>query len=141
VAHQESGSPLKRAAYIGNISVLRLSEVYLIAAEAAVKNADATNAAKYLNYIVERANPAAKVAEADVNLDRVLTERRKELVAEGHRFFDLIRNKRNVVRSNSVRIFDIANTPFLIEWGNYKVIFPIPQDEININPIAQNDGY
>ncbi len=141
VAHQESGSPLKGAAYIGNISVLRLSEVYLIAAEAAVKNADATNAAKYLNYIVERANPAAKVAEADVNLDRVLTERRKELVAEGHRFFDLIRNKRNVVRSNSVRIFDIANTPFLIEWGNYKVIFPIPQDEININPIAQNDGY
>ena len=29
----------------------------------------------------------------------------------------------------------------LIEWDNYQVILPIPQDELNINPLTQNDGY
>lgn len=140
VAHQENGSPLVASAYAGNVSVLRLSEVYLIAAEAAIKNSDATNATSYLNAIVERANPDATVAQGNVNLDRILTERRKELVAEGHRFFDLIRNKRDIVRMNSSRVFD-NNAPLLIEWDYYMVIFPIPQNELNINPLTQNDGY
>ncbi|HDZ40291.1 MAG TPA: RagB/SusD family nutrient uptake outer membrane protein [Bacteroidetes bacterium] len=142
VAHHETGAPLVVSAYAGNVSVFRLSEVYLIAAEAAIKKStpDQENAAFYLNAIVERGNPAATVAVGDVNLDRILTERRKELCAEGHRFFDLIRNKRDIVRSNSPRIFD-NNTPLLIEWDYYKVIFPIPQAELNINPLIQNDGY
>jgi hypothetical protein len=140
VAHQETKAPLVAAAYVGNVSVLRLSEVYLIAAEAAIKEDDEVNAEKYLNDIVERANPSATVAPNDVTLDRILTERRKELVAEGHRFFDLVRNKRNIVRSNSTRIFD-NNTPLLIEWDDYRIIFPIPQNELNINPMIQNDGY
>jgi hypothetical protein len=143
VSHVETGSPLVGAASIGNVSLLRLSEVYLIAAEAAIKKEapDVDNAEKYLNEIVKRANPSAAVAKADVTLDRILTERRKELCAEGHRFFDLVRNKKDIVRSNSARIFDIANTPLLIEWDYYKVIFPIPQNELNINPMTQNDGY
>lgn len=142
VAHQETGAPLVVSAYAGNVSVFRLSEVYLIAAEAAVKKStpDLENAALYLNAIVERGNPDVTVAEADVDLDRILTERRKELCAEGHRFFDLIRNKRDIIRSNSPRIFD-NNTPLFIEWDYYKIIFPIPQDELNINPLIQNDGY
>jgi len=142
VAHQESGAPLVVSAYAGNVSVFRLSELYLIAAEAAIKKtpSDQTNAAYYLNAIVERGNPDATVATASVNLDRILTERRKELCAEGHRFFDLIRNKRNIVRSPSPRVFD-NNAPLLIEWDYYKVIFPIPQNELNINPLIQNDGY
>jgi hypothetical protein len=142
VANHETGAPLIVSAYAGNVSVFRLSEAYLIAAEAAVKKspADNANAAKYLNAIVERGNPDATVPAGSVDLDRILTERRKELCAEGHRFFDLIRNKRDIVRSNSPRIFD-NNTPLLIKWDYFKVIFPIPQDELNINPIQQNDGY
>jgi len=140
VAFQENGTPLEGAAYIGNVPVFRLSELYLIAAEAAIKNNDAANATTYLNAIVERANPDATVAEADVNLDRILTERRKELMAEGHRFFDLVRNKRDIVRSFSNRIYDNA-TPLEIKWDYYKIIFPIPQSELNINPMTQNDGY
>lgn len=142
VAHQENSAPLVVSAYAGNVSVLRLSEVYLIAAEAAIKKStpDQTNAALYLNAIVERGNPDATVAVGDVDLDRILTERRKELCAEGHRFFDLIRNKRDIVRSNSPRVFD-NNAPLYIAYDYYKVIFPIPQNELNINPIIQNDGY
>ena len=94
----------------------------------------------YLNAIVERANPAATVAAVDVTLDRVLTERRKELMAEGHRFFDLVRNKRDIVRSASVRASGIA-ARMHIPYDDYQVVFAIPLAELNINPIQQNPGY
>lgn len=134
-----NGTTLPVAAMVTSVPVFRLSEVYLIAAEAAVKGGGA-NPETYLNAIVERGNPAATVATA--TLDRVLTERRKELCAEGHRFFDLIRNQRDIERSMSVRIFDPNGTPLLITWDDYRVIFPIPIDETNANPnITQNPGW
>lgn len=122
-----------------NVAIFRLSESYLIAAEAAVKGGG-SNADIYLNAIVERANPAATVAAVDVTLDRVLTERRKELMAEGHRFFDLIRNKRDIVRSETVRAAGIA-ARMHIPYDDYQVVFAIPLVELNINPIQQNPGY
>ncbi len=122
-----------------NVSIFRLSELYLIAAEAAVKGGG-SNAAMYLNAIVERANPAATVAEADVTLDRVLTERRKELVAEGHRFFDLIRNKRDIVRTECARTAHMT-ARMHIPYNDYQVVFAIPKSELNINPLVQNPGY
>jgi hypothetical protein len=71
----------------------------------------------------------------------VLTERRKELVPERHRFHDLIRNKRNIVRTKSKRVFD-DSTPLLIKYDDYRVIFPIPRSELNANPLMQqNPGY
>jgi hypothetical protein len=141
VDHELNGAPLKVSAYVSNVPVFRLSEVYLIAAEAAVKRSDPANAALYLNGIVERANPNATVAEADATLDRILTERRKELMGEGHRFFDLVRNKKDIVRSNSGRVFDVA-IPLTIPYNNYKIVFPIPRAELDANQnIEQNPGY
>lgn len=61
-----------------NIPLVRLSEAYLNAAEAAVKTNDNDKAIAYLNPIVQRANPNNSVAEEQITLDRVLTERRKE---------------------------------------------------------------
>ena len=75
-----------------DVPVIRLAEVYLNAAEAAFKLGDRTTALKYLNAIVKRANPAKSVVDADLTLERILDERAKELVGEGHRFFDLMRN-------------------------------------------------
>lgn len=73
-----------------DLCILRLSEVYLNAAEAAFKlgGAHLTKAAAYLNAIVSLANPARSVGEGDLSLDRILKERRKELVGEGHAFFE-----------------------------------------------------
>ncbi len=137
-----NGIALPVAAFVTSVPVLRLSEVYLIAAEAAVKEGNTSNAELYLNAIAERANPGATVATVDVNLNRILTERRKELVAEGHRFFDLIRNKRDIVRSLSIRIFDPNGTPLFIGREDHRVVFPIPIYEINANPdITQNPGW
>ena len=121
--------------------MFRLSEVYLIAAEAAIKNTDPTNARIYLNAIVERADPTATVDLAGVTLDRILLERRKEFVAEGHRFFDLVRNKKDIVRTKCDRVWDIT-TPLEIKYDYYKILFPIPIDEMQVNTnIEQNPGY
>ena len=137
-----SGAPVT-SSQTSNVAIFRLSELYLIAAEAAIKESDATNATFYLNEIVERANPDATVAEVDVNLDRILKERRKELMGEGHRFLDLIRNKRDIVRSLSPRATS-AGVPVArmnIPYDDYKVVYPIPRTETNINPLIQNPGY
>ncbi|WP_220575501.1 RagB/SusD family nutrient uptake outer membrane protein, partial [Bacteroides fragilis] len=132
-----------------NVPLLRLSEVYLNAAEAAAKLGNQNDkAVKYLDAIVKRANPANTVQGTIVTVDRVLLERRKELIGEGHRFFDAMRNNETIVRYTSkedqgwqqalkeeVRSF---NRDF------YKTLLPIPQNEIDANPAMkdqQNIGY
>ena len=70
-----------------NVPLVRLSEVYLNAAEAAAKLGNQNDkAVEYLDAIVKRANPNKTVKGTTVTVDRVLLERRKELIGEGHRF-------------------------------------------------------
>lgn len=133
-----------------NVPLFRLSEVYLNAAEAATKlgGANLDKAVIYLDAIVNRANPANNVALADVTLDRVLKERRKELVGEGHRFFDAMRNNETIVRYTSAAdkgwhssLKDEARS---FNRDFYKTLLPVPQDEIDANPAMkgqQNPGY
>ena len=61
-----------------DLCILRLSEVYLNAAEAAFKIGNTEKALTYLNAIVTRANPAKSVTSADLSLERILKERRKD---------------------------------------------------------------
>ena len=68
--------------------VLRLSDVYLVAAEAAVLTGDAATAKKYVNMVRARAG----VSELDnVTFNDVWKERRLELALEGDRWFDYVR--------------------------------------------------
>lgn len=129
-----------------NIPLVRLSEAYLNAAEAAVKTNNNDKAIAYLNPIVQRANPNNSVAEEQITLDRILTERRKEMVDEGHRMFDVIRNGMTVQRideTDSKLSKTEHNTQYMdYDWDFYKIILPIPKHEINANPnIKQNPGY
>lgn len=90
-----------------NLPILRLSEVYLNAAEAAMKigGGNVDYAVKYLNDVIKArsvdVNSANVVDAGGITLERVLTERRKELVGEGHRFFDAMRNNETIVRYES----------------------------------------
>jgi hypothetical protein len=142
VDHFEGSGASVASSTTSNVAIFRLSELYLIAAEAGVKGGGG-NAEEYLNDIVERANPAATVAAPDVTLDRVLQERRKELMGEGHRFFDLTRNKRDIVRSVSARATaaGVPSARMNIPYNDYQVVFAIPRSELNINPLIQNTGY
>lgn len=132
-----------------NIRLLRLSETYLNAAEAAMKTGDNTLAAEYLNAIVSRANPANSVSADEITLDRIMTERRKELVGEGHRFFDALRDGGYVERYD-VSIKAISSTKHLVmsdekkkfNWDYDHCVLPVPVGEIDANPnIKQNPGY
>ncbi|MDX2414462.1 MAG: RagB/SusD family nutrient uptake outer membrane protein [Bacteroidales bacterium] len=142
VDHFEGSGAAVASSTTSNVAIFRLSELYLIAAEAAVKGGG-TNPQTYLNAIVERANPTATVATPDVTLDRVLEERRKELMAEGHRFFDLIRNKMDIVRVPATRATQpgVPTARMNIPYNDYQVVFAIPRSELNINTLIQNPGY
>lgn len=134
---------------VSNLPLLRVSEMYLNAAEAAVKLNKNDIAAKYLNAIVLRANPEAKeLSPTEVTLDRILDERRLELVGEGHRFFDLMRNNKQVVRYTSTadqgRHYVLLKESQTFDNTYFRAILPIPIDEINANPVIaqqQNPGY
>ena len=129
--------------------IMRLSEVYLIAAEAAAKIPNGTKAAKYLNKIVLRANPdATEVSIADATVDRIILEKRKELVGEGHRFFDAMRNNETIVRYTDAddRGFHYILNPESQKFDRnyFRAILPIPYAEIQVNPNLkeqQNPGY
>lgn len=132
-----------------NVRLLRLSETYLNAAEAAFKTGNKTLAAEYLNAIVTRANPAKSVSADEITLDRIMTERRLELVGEGHRFFDALRDGGSVKRYD-VSIKAISSTKHLVmsdekkefNWNYDHCVLPIPVSEIDANPnMVQNPGY
>ena len=77
-----------------------------------------------------------RVAEA-----LVLKERRKELVMEGHRFYDIMRLGITVTRKGG---YHFLNNTDLISpsYQDYRTILAIPQSEIDVNPnIKQNEGY
>lgn len=121
-----------------NIKILRLAEQYLIRAEAYVKEGENTLAQNDLNVILKRANPNAPNATETGSdlLNRILEERRKELAFEGHRLFDLNRNKKDVKIIQSEKSITVS-------YPNDKFILPIPLKEINSNPNIkpQNTGY
>lgn len=119
-----------------DICVVRLSEIYLNAAEAAFKlgGAHTVEAQTYLNAIVSRANPAKSITTADVTLDRILKERRKELVGEGHTFFDYIRNDRPIVRRGGWHLIELPADAQVINPTDLRIALPIPQSEIDANP-------
>ena len=128
-----------------DIPVIRLAEMYLIRAEAAARMGDFEQALDDINVLRERAGLEGYddvtadldedgTLEAAEVLQLVLLERRHELFFEGHYFFDLKRFA-DAVPSAQARLTTLGIV------GN-KLIFPIPQREIDANPaLVQNPGY
>jgi hypothetical protein len=129
-----------------NLKVIRLSEVYLIAAEASLPGNE-TVALNYLNGLVANRDPALIYASTGAALlNDIVTERRKELAFEGDRFYDLNRLKQPIVRvSNAGAIpAGTGNINLTVPYSDYRRIAPIPQGEIQVNKnIAgqQNPNY
>lgn len=126
-----------------NIKVIRLSEVYLIAAEAAL-GTDKDLAATYLNAIRKRSPALAPATDGTITLDMILDEKSKELFAEGERFFDMMRLNKSITYNDDFGPVPISNRPKTIDRTFYKTVLPISQDEINANPgmkAQQNPDY
>lgn len=114
--------------WMGDIPILRLGDVYLIAAEAALRaNGDQATAATYVNAVRERAAITSRaaemtVADADVDLDFILNERARELTGEQVRWEDL---KRFGKLKNAY--FNVTN-PDITGFNEDKhTVRPIPQ--------------
>jgi hypothetical protein len=125
-----------------NIKVIRLSEVYLIAAEASLPG-DEAGARTYLNDLVAQRDPAfaGYNSTGAALLNDIVTERRKELAFEGDRFYDLNRLNLPVGRVSNPGAIP---APLTIAFPEDKRLAPIPLTEIQANPnIAgqQNPGY
>ncbi|MCK7554934.1 RagB/SusD family nutrient uptake outer membrane protein [Chitinophaga sedimenti] len=119
-----------------NIKVIRLSEIYLIAAEAALPT-DAGKAATYLNAIRKRSPNLPAATAGTITIDMILDERSKELFGEGHRFFDMMRLNKSITFNDEVIGLTVATRPKTIDRTFFKTILPISQTEINANPGLQ----
>ena len=121
------------ATYSDNDLVMcRYSDVVLLYAEALCMLGRQTDAVVELNRTHMRAgNPQytiASFASKDELLDAILLERRRELVGEGKRWFDLVRTGRWKEHSKVTEERDL--------------LFPIHRDHLIANPnLIQNDGY
>lgn len=124
--------PGRGGLYVNNPKIIRLSELYLIAAEAElIGNNDGAAAADYINEI--RKNRIENYTDvATVTLDDVIFEYEKEFFAENQIAFAYWRNKQSVTNQ-------VGN---VVNYNDNRTIMPIPQREIDYNPtLVQNAGY
>ncbi|MBS2213135.1 RagB/SusD family nutrient uptake outer membrane protein [Carboxylicivirga mesophila] len=125
--------------------VFRVSEMYLIRAEAYISEGGADNLEKAradLNEIITKRGGIEitdPFTNATAAMDVLMAERRKELAYEGHRFYDLRRWNLGVDRiEEDTELASGKNLPA----GDYHFVFPIPQSEIFANEnMDPNPGY
>jgi len=129
---------------IHNIYMVRVPEVYLTLAEAyAEQGTNLPEAAKYMNFVYEARTSLTYVAPAtgDLIVADVLKERRKELVMEGHTFWD---HFRRAVPFDREAEGNVSNDVAYIDYSQPQVVYPIPMNEMESNPNIrgqQNPGY
>ena len=115
--------------------VLRLSEQYLIRAEARAQQGDFIGAKDDLDVIRNLAGLGNTTASTQQELlTAILQERRVEFFTEGgHRFFDLKR----------AHELDTALPALKPGWSSTDALLPLPESELLLNPnlAPQNPGY
>lgn len=115
--------------------IFRLSEQYLIRAEARARLGNVTGAQNDLNAIRQRSGLETTDADTQASLlDAILMERQRELFTEhGQRWYDLKR----MGSANDVL------SPIKANWQPTDILLPIPEDELENNQYLrpQNPGY
>ena len=124
-----------------NVTLFRVEEMHLIAAETSLRAGNATDALSYLNNIPAiRGLGAGYYASA--TLENILEERRKEFAFEGLRFHDLSRMGMDMPLIDGFKQLndDLTGTPPV--YGSHRYAYPIALSERNANPnMVQNYGY
>ena len=126
---------------------IRYADVLLMYAEAVLGAGDEATARTYINMVRTRVG-LTEIAQADNAALR--HERRVELAMEGHRWFDLVRwegvdGKGLKAPMDAYKATETSEAQSHIQEfvaGKHE-IFPIPQEEIQLNPTSmkQNNGY
>ncbi|MCF8246065.1 MAG: RagB/SusD family nutrient uptake outer membrane protein [Saprospiraceae bacterium] len=110
----------------GNITLMRLAEMYLIRAECNARLGTAAGAAPLDDYNAVHTRAGLSAANS-VTVDEILLERRRELAHEGFKIHDMKRLK-----------LDVGS----LKYNDPKLVFPIPLREMEANSnLVQNEGY
>jgi hypothetical protein len=147
-ANEGNHSPLNRIE-------MRLADLLLIHAEASNKLGQDSKALTSLNLVRARANRlspgtvAARTSTGTQLLSDIWLERRLELAMEGHRYYDLVRQKRlvsvmqafNASQLTSTDPYDKGKVKDQISATNNLFPIPTPQIQLSGGNIAQNPGY
>ncbi|MEL6255662.1 MAG: RagB/SusD family nutrient uptake outer membrane protein [Bacteroidota bacterium] len=121
-----TGKWINNSAQDGNINIIRLAEMYLTRAETRFRAGDTDGAAEDINLVRSRVG-LSEIIPANLDLDRILQERKLELMFEGH----LLRDRKR----NEISIGGLA-------FDADALVYPIPQREMDVNgQLVQNPGY
>lgn len=139
-----------------NNKYIRYADVLLMYAEACCENGNTAPAKEYLEKVRARARamqddatvlpafPYGNYSDTQDGLRQAIRhERRVELGMEGHRWFDLVRWG---VAAEVMEAYRAQESEAVrAEMGNFirgkHELLPIPQQEIDLNPMEQNPGY
>jgi hypothetical protein len=125
---------------ITNFKAFRTGEMHLIRAEAYARKGGANEVSALADLNTLRTTRIAGFVPGTetgtVLINAIALERRKELICEGHRWFDLKRTTKTIIRS-SCSVF------CTLDPANRAWTWPLPIAEINANPniLPQNPGY
>jgi len=136
-----------------NNKVIRYADVLLMYAEACVETNDLAGAKNALEQVRLRARngglilpafPYGTYADNQTDLRKAIRhERRVELAMEGHRWFDLcrwgvVKEVMDAYKATETVEAKSQMSPFIA--GKHE-LFPIPSQEIDLNPMDQNPNY
>ncbi len=134
--------------------MFRLAEMYLIRAEAEAKTGATAAALDDVDMIRKNRGLEASLynkvlPSGSSALDVVLTEKRIEMAFEGHRTYDVFRNKRSLNKNYwgyhilglKETDVDLSKTPsgyqnLVVPYSSPRIIYYLPVDEILSNPKA-----
>jgi len=121
-----------------NIPILRIADMYLVAAEAEARlNGATTTAYNFINAVRTRAGLGGLPTglSKDDFINAVLQERSWEFFAEGDRWYDLTRTGKFLTEIPKA-VNNVFPTRTPLPKHKY---FPIPQDEINANDLLEQN--
>ena len=123
-----------------NVTIIRVEEMHLIAAEGHLRAGNSSGALTYLNNIT---GLRGATAYTEATLANILNERRKELYCESPgRFYDLSRTGQDMPLIDSIKQMNDDKDGMPPKFGSYRYAYPIYLSELNANPnMVQNAGY
>lgn len=135
---------------------MRLAETYLLRAEARFRQNNNQGAADDINVIRDRAfkesreasnnKTLGQVTAAQINIDFILDERARELVAEENRRMTLVRTNtlKSRIEKNGDKVPYAPESKIITGFQDFNALLPLPLSEIQLNKDAQldqNPGY
>lgn len=133
-----------------NFMVLRYADVLLMIAECLNETGNSAEALTYLNMVHahSRTGLTPLVATGQTGLrDLIMKERQVELAFENHRWYDLVRTGKAIEVMTAHGARQKAERPTTeVEPNAYvvtaeKLLLPIPQIDVTLDGLEQNQGY